>query len=77
MEYVKAKKYIIKPSMKKDICKTVRENFESRMAARLVRYITTDKAMTFSRWLKYFDYEVLEDILIEENNVETIEDLGI
>lgn len=77
MEYVKAKKYIIRPSVKKDICKSVRENFDSRMAARIVRYITTDKALTFSRWLKYFDYDLLEDILVEENNVEIIEDLGI
>lgn len=77
MEYVKAKKYVIKPSVKKDICKSVRENFDSRMAARIVRYITTDKALTFSRWLKYFDYDLLEDILVEENCVEIIEDLGI
>ena len=69
MEYVKAKKYLIKPS--------VRKNFDSKLAARVVRYITTDKALTFSRWLKYFDYDLLEDILVEEDNVETIEDLGI
>lgn len=77
MEYVKAKKYIIKPSVKGEICKSVRENFENRMAARIVRYITTNKALTFSRWLKYFDYDLLEDILVEEDNVEIIEDLGI
>lgn len=77
MEYVKAKKYLIKSSVKKDICKSVRENFDTRMAARIVRYITTDKALTFSRWLKYFDYELLEDILVEENNIENYENLGI
>lgn len=77
MEYVKAKKYVIKPSVRSDICKSVRENFDSRMAARIVRYITTNKALTFSRWLKYFDYDLLEDILIEEDNIEIIEDLGI
>ena len=77
MEYVKAKKYLIKPEVRKDICKSVRENFDSRMATRIVRYITTNKALTFSRWLKYFDYDLLEDILIEEDNVEIIKDLGI
>ena len=50
MEYVKAKKYLIKPEVRKDICKSVRENFDSKMAARIVRYITTNKALTFSRW---------------------------
>lgn len=77
MEYVKAKKYLIKPSVRNEICKSVRKNFDSKLAARVVRYITTDKALTFSRWLKYFDYDLLEDILVEEDNVETIEDLGI
>lgn len=72
MEYIRAKKYVIKPDVRKDICKTVRENFDSRLASRIVRYITTDKSMTFSRWLKYFDYDLLEDILVEEN-----ENLGI
>lgn len=77
MEYVKAKKYLIKPSVRKEICKSVRENFDSKMSARIVRYITTNKALTFSRWLKYFDYDLLEEILVDENNVEIIEDLGI
>lgn len=77
MEYVKAKKYLIKPEVRKDICKSVRGNFDSKMSARIVRYITTNKALTFSRWLKYFDYDLLEDILIEEDNVEIIKDLGI
>lgn len=77
MEYTKAKKYIIKPSVRSEICKSVREKMDSRLAARIVRYITTNKALTFSRWLKYFDYDVLEDILIEENSIEIIEDLGI
>lgn len=77
MEYVKVKKYLIKPSVRKDICKSVRENFDSKISARIVRYITTNKALTFSRWLKYFDYDLLEEILVDENNVEIIEDLGI
>lgn len=77
MEYVKAKKYLIKPSVRKDICKSVRENFDSKISTRIVRYITTNKALTFSRWLKYFDYDLLEEILVDENNVEIIEDLGI
>lgn len=77
MEYTKAKRYLIKPSLRNEICKTVRENLDSRMASRIVRYITTNKALTFSRWLKYFDYDLLEDILVEENNIEIIKDLGI
>ncbi len=77
MEYVKAKRYIIKPSVRSNICKSVRENFDSRIATKLINYITTNKSMTFSRWLKYFDYDLLEDILIEEDNIEIIEDLGI
>lgn len=77
MEYVKVKKYLIKPSVRKEICKSVRENFDSKISTRIVRYITTNKALTFSRWLKYFDYDLLEDILIEEDNVEIIKNLGI
>ena len=74
MEYIKAKQYLIKPSIKGEICVTIRDNFDSRTAARLIRYITTDKPLTFSRWLKYFDYNLLEDILVE---VVDNEDLGI
>ena len=77
MEYVKAKRYLIKPSLRSEICKKVRENFDSKIAVRVVRYITTNKALTFSRWLKYFDYDLLEDILVEEDNVEVLKDLGI
>ena len=77
MEYVKAKKYLIKPNLRSEICKTVRENLDSKKAARIVRYITTNKSLTFSRWLNYFDYDLLEDILVEEDNVEVMKNLGI
>lgn len=75
--YIKAKQFIVKPELKKQICDTVRENFERKIAARIVRYITNDKPLTFSRWLKYFEYEVLDDILIEVEDEENIKDLGI
>ena len=72
MEYVKAKKYIIKPEFKKDICNSVRENFDCQASTRLIRYILNDKPLTFTRWLYYFEYELLENILEEakeENNL--------
>ena len=77
--YVKSKKYKIRPSKKKEVVMFIKDNFKGTKYQTALSRILQDKAMSWKRWMYYFDYNYLEDILMEEDSVELEieEDLGI
>lgn len=76
--YVKSKKYMIRPSKKKEVINFIKENFKNTKYQTIMSRVLQDKAMTWKRWMYYFDYNYLEEILMEEDSVELeIEDMGI
>lgn len=74
--YVKAKRYMIRPSKKKEVIEFIENNFKGTKYQTAMSRVVDNKVMTWKRWMYYFDYNYLEDILMEEDCVE-VEDLGI
>lgn len=77
--YVKSKKYKIRPSKKKEVIEYIQNNFKGTKYQTAMSRVLSDKVMTWKRWMYYFDYNYLEEILMEENSVELEleEELGI
>lgn len=77
-QYVKSKNYMIRPSKKKEVIQYIEDNFKGSKYQTALSRVLADKAMSWKRWMYYFDFDYLEDILMEEDNVELeIENLGI
>jgi len=82
MSYIKAKKYVIRPSKKDIVLELIEKTFRGSKYQTAISRVLNDKAMTWKRWMYYFDYNLLEDILMEEDCVEVTdftetEDIGI
>ena len=77
-QYVKSKNYMIRPSKKKEVVEFIENNFKGSKYQTALSRVLQDKSMTWKRWMYYFDYNYLEEILMEEYSVELeIEDIGI
>lgn len=77
-QYVKSKNYMIRPSKKKEVIEFIENNFKGSKYQTALSRVLEDKVMTWKRWMYYFDYSYLEEILMEEDSVELeIEDIGI
>jgi len=78
-QYVKSKRYMIRPSKKKEVIEFIEDNFKGSKYQTALSRVVDDKIMTWKRWMYYFDYNYLEEILMEEDSVELEleEDLGI
>lgn len=74
--YVKAKRYMIRPSKKSEVINFIEDNFKGTKYQTAMSRVVDNKVMTWKRWMYYFDYNYLEEILMEEDSVE-IDDLGI
>ena len=77
--YNKSKKYIIRPSCRKDVIDFINNNFKGSKYSQANKRVIENHPMTFKRWMYYFDFELLDNILMEEDCVEIVEDedLGI
>lgn len=76
--YVKAKKYIIRPSKKEEVIDYIKNNFTNTKYQTALSRVIENKSMSWKRWMYYFDYNYLEDILMGEDCIEINEDdLGI
>lgn len=77
--YNKAKKYVIRPSCRKEVLGFIEENFKGSKYEQAFKRVLENHAMTFKRWMYYFDFDFLDDKLMEEDCVEIVEkdDLGI
>jgi hypothetical protein len=65
--YIKAKQYKVKEDKISDALKYVGENHTGYKADTAIKYILGGKLLTFKRWLYYFDYDFLSNILISED----------
>ena len=82
MSYVKSKLYRIKPEKKREVLELIEENIKGSKYFTAVNRVLNDKVMCWKRWMYYFDFEILEDILeeVKDEDIsekEKIEDLGI
>lgn len=77
--YVKSKKYLIRPSKKLEVIEYIKENFKGTKYQTALSRVLANKTMSWKRWMYYFDYNYLEEILMEEDciEIETEENLGI
>lgn len=77
--YIKSKKYLIRPSKKPEVIEYIKENFKGTKYQTALSRVLANKTMTWKRWMYYFDYNYLEEILMEEDciEIETEENLGI
>ncbi len=72
--YTKAKKYVIRPSCKKKVIEYIEKNFQGSKRAGAFRKVIDNIPTTYKRWLYYFDFEILEEILMEEGYEEIVEE---
>lgn len=76
--YVKAKKYVIRPSKREEVLSYIKENFKGTKYQTALSRLLENKSMSWKRWMYYFDFNFLEDILMEEDCIEVEEEnLGI
>lgn len=76
--YTKIKKYVIRPSKRKEVLVFITEHFRGSKYQTAVSRVVENKAMSWRRWMYYFDDDFLYDILMEEDCIEVSEDeLGI
>ena len=83
--YVRSKKYVIRPSKRSEVLDFIKQNFRASKYQTAIDRVMENKAMSYKRWLYYFDLEYLDEILMEEDCVEIpiqeenniTEDLGI
>lgn len=78
--YIKSKNYIIRPSKRAEVVKYIEENFKDSKYQQALSHILNNKAMSWKRWMYYFDFNFLEEILMEEDCVEIdepVDNLGI
>ena len=61
-----AKKYTIRPSKKGKVCDYIKKNFDGYKKRDALDNLLSDKALTFRRWLYYYDYDFLDEVLMEE-----------
>lgn len=60
-------KYIIRPSKRQELLKSVSNSYEGVNRSRIKNIIIENKPKSYIRWNKWFDLEVLDDILMEED----------
>ncbi len=71
MEYIKSKKYVIRPSKKSMVYKIIAsDEFDKKKKRAALDNFLKDIPLTFKRWLHYFDYDILDEVLMEEGCVE-------
>ena len=76
--YIKAKKYIIRPSKKQEVLDYIEQNFKGTKYQTALSRVFDNKSMSWKRWMYYFDFNFLENVLMEDDCVEIVEDdLGI
>lgn len=75
--YVHAKKYVIRPSKKEEVLAYINEHLRGSKWQTATARVIQNKAMVWRRWMYYFDFTFLEDVLMEEDCVEITEDLGL
>lgn len=76
MSYVKSKKYRIRSDKKSEVVGLIEDNLKGSKYSSAMNRVLENKAMCWKRWMYYFDYNYLEEIL-EEVEDEEVEDLGI
>ena len=60
-------KYIIRPSKRQELIRYVNNTYEGVNRSRTKSIIIENKPKSYIRWSKWFDLEVLDDILMEED----------
>lgn len=61
-----AKKYVIRPSKRGKVHDYIKKNFDGFKKQNALDNLINNKALTFKRWLNYYDFDLLDDVLMEE-----------
>ncbi len=71
--YVKSKGYRIREDKKQEVIGLIEKTFRGSKYDTALDRVLKSKVMTWKRWMYYFDYNYLSDILeeVEENKEDT------